>query len=578
MLTLFGVGVGFRVAIGKAVVLDPVRPKFPKYKIAKNQIENESNRFQLALETVSAKLDTVQKTISDESLDDAKSFIEVHRLILEDPIISKQPIELIKKNFVNAEWALQTQIERLTKHFLRIEDTYLRGKKDDIQQIIDHILKELATNNRPQLTVEPSNFSGGVVVTNDLMPADLVMLHNHDITAFITGLGGPISHTSILTKSLGIPAVVGLHETVTFIRNDDVLAVDGYNGIVLVNPDQSLVEEFQERQRQQIQREKYLISLKKEPSETLDGKVINLLGNIEVPLDVEELKNVGGSDVGLYRTEFLYMNRIDLPDESEQYQTYKNVLSSIAGTVTIRTLDLGADKQVDGGRPNEGAKVNPALGRRAIRLCLNEPTLFKPHLRAIMRASVHGSCRLMIPMLSSLSELDQTLRIIEEIKEDLKREGLDFDPNVPIGAMIEVPAAAISADLFAMNLDFLSIGTNDLIQYTLAIDRIDDEVDYLYDPLHPSVLRLIDRVIRAGKQAGTPVAMCGEMAGDPDYTRLLLGLGLVEFSMVPKRIPEIKEVVRKSKRAPLMLEVPRILNCTTPLEARSFIEELNAES
>ncbi len=578
MLSLFGSGIGFKVAIGKAVVLGPVHHKFPKYKISTNQIEHESNRFQIALGTVSDKLDAIQKTVSDESSSDAKSFIDVHRLILKDPIISKQPIEFIKQNLVNAEWALQTQIERLTTHFLGIEDNYLRGKKDDIQQIVDHILQELVTENGTPITVDPSNFLGGVVVTNDLMPADLVKLHDLGIAGFISSLGGPISHTSILARSLSIPAVVGLHGTINFIRNNDVLAVDGHNGMVLVNPDQSLIDEFQERQRKQNRREKYLISLKRKSSKTLDGKVINLLGNIEVPLDVEELKNVGGSDVGLYRTEFLYMNRIDLPDETEQYQTYKNVLSAISGTVTIRTLDLGADKQVDGGRPNEDAKVNPALGRRAIRLCLNEPMLFKPHLRAIMRASVHGSCRIMIPMLSSLSELDQTLRIIEEIKEDLAREGLDFDPNIPIGGMIEVPAAAIAADLFAKNLDFLSIGTNDLIQYTLAIDRIDDEVDYLYDPLHPSVLRLIDSVIRAGKQAGTPVAMCGEMAGDPDYTRLLLGLGLMEFSMVPKRIPEVKEVVRKSKKATLMLEVPTILNCTTPLEARSFVEELNTKS
>jgi phosphotransferase system enzyme I (PtsI) len=410
------------------------------------------------------------------------------------------------------------------------------------------------------------------------MPADVVTLHDRGVTAFVTRLGGPISHTSILARSLGIPAVVGLHHAIKYIKTGDFLAVDGHTGTVLVNPDHVLLVKFQQRQSKQLQREKELATLRDLPSITRDGYLVDLHANIELREDIDALERFGGDNVGLYRTEFLFMNRAEPPDEKEQYETYKKVIKSIGGQITIRTLDLGADKQVDGGRADGATKVNPALGLRAIRLCLSEPNLFKPQLRAILRASVYGHCRIMIPMLSSLSEIQQILDIVQEVKRDLTRAGLKFDTNVPIGGMIEVPAAAISADLFAKQLDFLSIGTNDLIQYTLAVDRIDDEVNYLYDPLHPSVLRLIHNVIRAGHDAGIPVSMCGEMAGDSNYTRLLLGLGLLEFSMAPPRLFEIKERVRTSHRATLMSQVWEILDCSNPTQARMIIDKLNAQT
>jgi len=374
---------------------------------------------------------------------------------------------------------------------------------------------------------------------------------------------------------LRVPAVLGLHGTIDYIRNDDLLVIDGANNTVLVAPDETLLAEFQHRRDQAQARTLSLQSLRAEKAQTQDGCIVRLLANVELPEDLDVLPAAGADGIGLYRTEFLFMNAHQQPSESEQYSAYCQVLEHSPGPVAIRTLDLGADKQVDGGRSNSQNTVNPALGLRAIRLCLREPDLFKPQLRAIFRAAITGQATLMIPMLSSLSELDQTLMIIDEVKDELSREGTPFKSDVPIGGMIEVPAAAIAADLFARKLDFLSIGTNDLIQYTLAIDRIDDEVNYLYNPLHPAVLRLIHQIIQAGATAGIPVSMCGEMAGDPDYTRLLLGLGLREFSMECSSLPEIKQRIRESDINAQRATIEEILAASVPSQLDQLIVQLN---
>jgi phosphotransferase system enzyme I (PtsI) len=574
MLALSGTGISRRVAIGNAVVLDRGRHEIPKYVVPKDQVGSEIKRFRSALARTRAELKRIQKEIPDHAPKETDAFINVHLLMLEDPVITEHPVRTIEEHSCNAEWALKTQADTLVEFFRNIEDPYLRSKKNDVHQVVERILEELMVKDDSSPTTLDSNLAGRVIIANDLTPADAVTLHDRGITAFVTSLGGPISHTAILARSLGIPAVVGLHHAVRYIRNGDLLAVDGHTGVVLVGLDQNLLAEFQERQTQQARHEQELATLKNEPTITRDGYSVDLFANIELPEEVETLERFGGNGVGLYRTEFLFMNRAEPPDETEQYQAYRKVLDALTGPITIRTLDLGADKQVDGGRADGLAKINPALGLRAIRLCLSEPTLFRPQLRAILRASVHGRARIMIPMLSSLSELEQALEIVREVKHDLTREGIEFDSKVPVGGMIEVPAAAIAADLFANRLDFLSIGTNDLIQYTLAIDRIDDEVNYLYDPLHPSVLRLIHNVISAGLEAGIPVSMCGEMAGDPNYTRLLLGLGLVEFSMEPTRLLEVKERVRASTRNELMGKTEQILGCADPAQLRMMVDQL----
>jgi phosphotransferase system enzyme I (PtsI) len=368
---------------------------------------------------------------------------------------------------------------------------------------------------------------------------------------------------------------VGLHGASHYIRHDETLIVDGKRGVVILSPDQSLLDAYQQRQATNLYRARALESLKSSQAVTRDGVQVHLMANIELPEDIDAAGRVEADGVGLYRTEYLYMNRQEPPTEAEQFSAYKRVVSQLKRPITIRTLDLGADKQVDGGRPGPSTTTNPALGLRAVRLCLHEPSLFRPQLRAILRTSAYGPIEVMIPMVSSLAELDQVLDIIDETKHELRREGHAFDENIRIGGMIEVPAAAIAADLFASKLDFLSIGTNDLIQYTLAIDRVDDTVNYLYDPLHPSVLRLIKMTIDAGVRANIPVAMCGEMAGEIRYTKLLLGLGLRNFSMDPEAVLEIKKVIRETSLATLTEGVQKILQTADANELSDLVEQLN---
>jgi len=575
MFSLNGTGIGRHIGIGKAIVLGHGHRAIPKYRVSPNQVESEVQRFRSALDRTRTELYRVQKGIPGNAPKETNAFLEVHILMLQDPAITEQPVRAIQKYFYNAEWALKTETEKLVRLFENIEDPYLRSKKNDVHQVVERIFDELIVANDSSPLASNKNWYEHVVVALDLTPAEVVALHSRGVNGFITSLGGPISHTAILARSIGIPAVVGLHNTVHYIQHGDLIAIDGHTGTIVVNPDKPLLKEFQQRQIYQSEREKQLRSLRKQPSVTLDGHPIDLFANIELPDDINVLESVGIQSVGLYRTEFLFMNRAQPPDESEQYLAYRDVIANLEGPVTIRTLDLGADKQVDGGRTDGASTINPALGLRAIRLCLNEPALFRPQLRAILRASIHGQTRIMIPMLSSLSELEQALEIVSEVKHALAREGIAFNDNIPIGGMIEVPAAAISADLFAEKLDFLSIGTNDLIQYTLAIDRIDDEVNYLYDPLHPSVLRLIKNVINAGQTAGIPVSMCGEMAGDPAYTRLLLGLGLLEFSMEPKRLLEVKEIIQTSNLDELFEKTQEILSYGKSSQLRAIVDRIN---
>ena len=495
--------------------------------------------------------------------------------MLDDPVIATAPINTIREQKKNAEWALKLNADRLITFFEGIEDAYLRSKQNDVIQVVDRILLSLQ-----QAPAEADNrlahdLAGHIVVAADLTPADTVMLRHRHMAGFVTRFGGPISHTAILARSLRVPAVLGLHGTIDYIHNDDLLVIDAANNTVLVAPDETLLAEFQHRRDQAQARTLSLQSLQTKKAQTQDGRIVRLLANVELPEDLDVLPDAGADGIGLYRTEFLFMNAHQQPSESEQYNAYCQVLEHSPGPVAIRTLDLGADKQVDGGRSNSQNTVNPALGLRAIRLCLREPDLFKPQLRAIFRAAITGQATIMIPMLSSLSELDQALMIIDDVKDELSREGIPFKSDVPIGGMIEVPAAAIAADLFARKLDFLSIGTNDLIQYTLAIDRIDDEVNYLYNPLHPAVLRLIHQIIQAGATAGIPVSMCGEMAGDPDYTRLLLGLGLREFSMECSSLPEIKQRIRESDINAQQATIEEILAASVPSQLDQLIAQLN---
>jgi len=575
MLTLHGAGIGSGIAIGQALVLDRSMSELPEFNISKDEVDAEVDRFHKAIESTKHQILRVQSELPAGSPSELATFIQAHLLMLQDPLIAQAPVDTIHDQLINAEQALKIHADTLIKVFNQMEDAYLRSKKADIEQIIRRIEGELMME--PDETREriAEGLEGKVVVTHDLTPSATVLFRDRQMSGFITNLGGPISHTAILARSLKIPAIVGLHDATRFVSNDETLIVDGKRGVLIVDPSEEILQEYLHRKQRIRHRLLALETLRKQPSITADGQAVVLQVNIDLPDNLPDIQKSGSGGVGLYRTEFLYMNREEQPTEDEHFKAYVEIVKTLKQPVTIRTLDLGADKQTPSTNIPENV-TNPALGMRAVRLCLNNPELFQPQLRAILRASAFGSVSMMIPMLSSLDELEQVLELVAEIKSELRRKGIPFDADIPIGGMIEVPAAAVAADLFARRLDFLSVGTNDLIQYTLAIDRIDDRVNYLYDPLHPAVLRLINSILQAGKNAHIPVSMCGEMAGDTAYTRMLLGMGLRIFSMEPAQLMEVKKIILDSDTRELEGKVDDILSCSNTTRIREMVHQLNS--
>ena len=555
-----GIGVIRSIAIGEAWHLRRGRIEARRRFISAAEVEDETARFRQAVEAARQDLKAVRDHIPKSTPTDISAFIDTHLLMLEDAALAEGPLETIREQHCSAEWALQLRCNALVQVFDEMEDPYLRTRKDDVTHVANQIQKHLQARQDKPAGAEDLN--GKIILAQDLTPADTILMRNQGIAAFVTEFGGPMSHTAILARSLGIPAIVGAHHATQYLQQGELLIVDARRGVVLADPDERMLEHFRKQLAAEQAHTASLQALVDRPSVTADGTAITLMANIELPEDIKATAGVDAAGVGLYRTEFLYMNRDSPPNEEEHLETYRRVIEGLNGIpITIRTLDLGADKEVERCCHAPPPASNPALGLRAIRLCLKEPELFRPQLRAILRASAFGPVRIMIPMLSNIQELRTVKSLIEEVKGELKREGLAFDSAIPVGGMIEVPAAALAADSFARHLDFLSIGTNDLIQYTLAIDRIDDEVNYLYDPLHPSILRLIQQVIQAGRAAGKPVSMCGEMAGNPLYIPLLLGMGLREFSMRPGSLLEAKRIVRSS-------DVGRLTECVKDLMAR----------
>ena len=576
-LVLHGIGVSRGIAIGKAHIIVRGSIEVLESAIPPLLIEDEVARFLKAIETARLQLSSIRDRIPEGTRVDIAAFIDTHMLMLDDATIVNTPVELMREKGCNAQWALKLQRDAVVGVFEQMNDPYLRTRRDDVDHVINRIQRILQATSQGDIRSEDS-LQGAIVLTDDLTPAETVLLEHQGASAFATEYGGPLSHSAILARSVQLPAIVGAHSLQRYLRDGDEIILDGMQGILIADPDQDILDHYRERQAQEARRRAELARLAHTPAATSDNHAIKLMVNIELPEDIEALNRENTSGIGLYRTEFLFMNRPSLPDEEEQYLNYTRVINALNGKpLTIRTLDVGADKEVGGsGSGGRGRCNNPALGLRAIRLCLKNHSLFCPQLRAILRASAHGPVRLMIPMLSNTRELHQVLTLIRDAENALQREGLAFDPNIQIGGMIEVPAAAISAADFARHLDFLSIGTNDLIQYTLAIDRVDDEVTYLYDPLHPSVLQLIKMVIDAGKDSGVPVAMCGEMAGDVRYTRLLLGMGLTEFSMHHSVMQEVKRVINNSSISELAPRVAALLETGDADRIVSAIESLNS--
>jgi phosphotransferase system enzyme I (PtsI) len=571
--TIHGIGVSRGIVVGRVHMLERDQLDVQEYTIAKDHINGEILRLQNAITGARLQLRAIREHVPKTTAADIAAFIDTHLLMLEDSSLTQEPVRLIAELRCNAEWALKLQRDALVAVFDEMEDPYLRTRRDDVDHVVNRIQRILANQIPAKHEMPDSRLRDLVILADDLTPADTVLMQHHGIAAFITEYGGPTSHTAILARSLGIPAIVGAHQARRYIRDDDVVIIDGGSGVVIIEPDNIILNYYRDKQAEEGRYLAELSKLKEAPAITRDGVKIKLQANIELPTDFDAVRRVGAEGIGLYRTEFLYMNREHLPDEDEQYECYAEVLRALNGIpVTIRTLDLGADKTVDGGHEGRPGAANPALGLRAVRLCLQDPSLFRPQLRAILRASSIGPVRLMIPMLSTLHEIHQVVTLLEEIRNEFRTRGVAFDENMAVGGMIEVPAAAVCADLFVRQLDFLSIGTNDLIQYTMAIDRVNDEVNYLYDPLHPGVLRLIRHTIEAGDRAGRPVSMCGEMAGDPRYVRLLLALGLREFSVHPAALLEIKQIINNSDTRELVRLQPDILACVSGTSVAALLE------
>ncbi|WP_416047503.1 phosphoenolpyruvate--protein phosphotransferase [Cupriavidus basilensis] len=579
---LHGIPVSRGVAIGRAHLLAPAALDVSHYLVDEDRLDAEVERLRSARAAVRAELVTLKRDLPREAPEELGAFLDVHAMILDDEALAREPEALIRNRRYNAEWALTTRLEELMRQFDEIEDEYLRERKADIRQVVERILKVLAgAAVLAPAPVPPSSLApdgepapGVIVVAHDISPADMLQFRHTVFHGFVTDLGGRTSHTAIVARSLDIPAAVGVQSASELIRQDDWVIIDGDAGLVIVDPSAIILEEYRHRQSERALEKKRLQRLRHTPAVTLDGLEIDLLANIEMAEDATAALTAGAVGVGLFRSEFLFMNRRgELPDEEEQFEAYRGAVDAMHGLpVTIRTIDIGADKPLDGrdGRDGRGddfeTALNPALGLRAIRWSLSEPAMFLTQLRALLRASAFGLVRLLIPMLAHAREIDQTLDLIAQAKRQLDARGQAFDPNIKVGAMIEIPAAVLMLPLFLRRMDFLSIGTNDLIQYTLAIDRADNAVAHLYDPLHPAVLQLIARTIREANRAGVPVAVCGEMAGDPAMTRLLLGMGLREFSMHPSQLLRVKQEVLHADCERLERLVEQVLSAYEPEE------------
>ncbi|MDH4093164.1 MAG: phosphoenolpyruvate--protein phosphotransferase [Betaproteobacteria bacterium] len=570
---LHGSSVSSGITIGRAHLVSSARLEVAHYEIPASAVPGEIFRFDAAIVRAKQELAQLEHQIPSDAPAEFGAFLQLHRMILDDSSLSHAPRDIIRAQRCNAEWALVQQMETLGEQFERIEDPYLRERSADMQQVVERVLKALI-GDKAQPEPPRAEEHKLIVVAHDLSPADMLLFKRHEYGGFVTDVGGVTSHTAILARSLNIPALVGLHHARHMIREGEMLVVDGIQGVLVVNPDPLVLAEYRLRQSQHELERKKLGRLKSTPAATLDGTAIELLANIELPQDLEQVHDAGAEGIGLFRTEFLFMNRRDQPGEDEQFEAYREVARRMrAKPVVIRTLDIGADKALDG---HVESMPNPALGLRAIRYCLSEPHVFLVQLRAILRASHHGQVRILLPMVAHVHEVDQALAFVRQAKGQLDARGVPYDPRVQVGGMIEIPAAALALPMFMKRLDFLSLGTNDLIQYTLAIDRTDDAVAHLYDPLHPAVLQLVAHVIHAANRGRTPIAVCGEMAGELALTRLLLGFGLRSFSMHPAQLLAVKERVLRTELAAVQGAAQKILRSSDPAKTRELLARLNA--
>lgn len=572
-ISLQGIGIGGGIAIGPAHVLSRTNVEIAFYTVPEDRVPAEMARFEEAIRRTRKELEMLWGSIPENAPTELGAFLSLHIMLLNDHALAKDPLTLIQKEHCNAEWALKRQLDVLLAQFNEIEEEYLRERSQDVKQVAERIFKALAGQDALPRPAEHGRAC--ILVAHDLSPADMVLFKDTQYLAFITDVGGPTSHTAILARSLDLPSVLALRHARELIRQDETIIVDGINGVVIVDPDEATLAEYQARQRVWRDEQIALRDIRSSRTVTLDGQEVELFANIELPDDTDTAIDNGANGIGLFRSEFLFLKEEDLPTEDEQFEAYRSVVERLAGQpVIIRTVDLGKDKIPKWHEESEAP--NPALGLTGLRLCLAEPQVFRTQLRAILRASAFGQIKLLLPMLSQIGEIRQTRRHLDEVKAQLREEKIAFDENIELGGMIEVPAAAVGVAQFLKHLDFISIGTNDLIQYSLAVDRNDDAVSHLYDPLHPAVLQLIAHIIGTADRMGKPVAMCGEMAGDPQLSRLLLGLGLRRYSMLPIQLLKVKRQLLTADLSKVRPIVELMLAAEDSEQMRDLLVELNS--
>lgn len=576
MMVLHGYAAGKGIAIGRAHLVVRGISELPQYHLPESELAGEVARFEAAVKATRKQLEQLRSAIPENAPAELGAFISLHLMLLGDVTLSREPADILQEQAINAEWALKIQTDRLSQQFDEIDDEYLRQRKQDMLQVVERIQKNLAGQST-ELNLDANLLDDTILIAHDLSAADTLFFKDQRIEGFVTDIGGPTSHTAILGRSLNIPSVIGVGNARQLISEHEWVIVDGIQGVLIIDPDELVLAEYRLRLKHYRSRLRALNKIKKTAAATLDGEEIELFANIESADDVKALHNIGADGVGLLRTEFAYLNRDSLPEEEELYQLYSDIAKKLKGKpLTIRTVDLGVDKNPrwfgTGGTPN--GSLNPALGLTGIRLCHAEPVMFRTQMRAVLRAAVHGKLRIMFPMISSLSELKQSLTHLDTARKQLAERQEAFG-ELEVGCMIEIPSAALTVSSLLKWVDFVSVGTNDLIQYTLSVDRSDDAVSYLYQPAHPAIIRLLAHIIRTANRMGKGVSVCGEMAGDTKYTRMLLGLGLRKFSMNINNLLDVKDVVLHSHTERLENEMAKLLRNEDPDKMDALLKKLN---
>jgi phosphoenolpyruvate-protein phosphotransferase (PTS system enzyme I) len=570
---IHGIGASPGIVLGKAFLIERSQVRLPQKRIDARQVDREVERFMEALEESRKQLMEIKERILDPKARRHAFILDVHLMILNDEMLIQDTVNTIRKRKVNAEWALDLILGKLDAAFQTIEDEYLRERRSDLRYVSARVFRNLLGKKHDDITKIKGKV---IVVAHDLSPADTLQMNLKHVAGFITDIGGKVSHTAILSRSLGIPAVLGLEKATSLVNGGDLLLIDGETGEVVINPTEEVSRNFLDRNRQLKFLEREVHKYASLPAETRDGVRIRLQANIEMVDEMSSVKMHGAEGVGLYRTEILYLNRKDLPTEEEHFQVYRKLAESVKPALaTIRTLDIGGDKFL----PNysAGNETNPAMGLRAIRFSIKETEIFRTQLRGILRASVYGKLRILFPLISGVEEIRKAKGILEDVKRNLTKARIPFDPEIEVGAMIEIPSASITADILAKEVDFFSIGTNDLIQYALAIDRVNEHVSYLYEPLHPAILRIIRGVVHTAHRVGIPVAICGEMAAEPAYLLILIGLELDEFSMTPFSIPKVKRVLRMIRFEETRALVEQTFQFATAAEIKEYVRDWMTE-